>query len=480
MIYIKRMASFSVLLASLSTLAILFSPESLTAQTLEYADFKQQVLKNHPLSKKADLYLGLADAVLLKAKGGFDPKTYLEYSGKNFNGKTYFQYSEAGLKVPTWAGLEFKGGYNLASGYLLNPEGSLPKNGQANLGLVWTLGQGLLFDERRAGLQIARAGLQMSEAERLEARNDLMVEANKAYWTWSYAENAVGIILNALRQAEIRHEGMRQSFIQGERSAFDTLETFIQVQSRQVELQFAQVDAQNAVLELSVFLWNTNNQMLSPEQIPAAPTRLTIDMEAGIPLEKEDLLQIARTRHPELQQYQIKIRQLSTELRLKNEKRKPVLDLSYNLLGNAWDFFPTVSANGPAMFVNDIKWGLDFNYPILNRKARGDWQLTRLKIIQTELELQHKRQTIEVKVQQYTNDLINLRSQAILLRDVTANYRRLLDGENEKFANGESSVFLVNTREQRWLDAQLKYLKLLSELRKAEAGVQWAAGVLGQ
>ena len=76
MIYIKRMASFSVLLASLSTLAILFSPESLTAQTLEYADFKQQVLKNHPLSKKADLYLGLADAVLLKAKGGFDPKTY--------------------------------------------------------------------------------------------------------------------------------------------------------------------------------------------------------------------------------------------------------------------------------------------------------------------------------------------------------------------------------------------------------------------
>jgi outer membrane protein TolC len=320
----------------------------------------------------------------------------------------------------------------------------------------------------------------MSEAERLEARNDLMVEANKAYWTWSYAENAVGIILNALRQAEIRHEGMRQSFIQGERSAFDTLETFIQVQSRQVELQFAQVDAQNAVLELSVFLWNTNNQMLSPEQIPAAPTRLTIDMEAGIPLEKEDLLQIARTRHPELQQYQIKIRQLSTELRLKNEKRKPVLDLSYNLLGNAWDFFPTVSANGPAMFVNDIKWGLDFNYPILNRKARGDWQLTRLKIIQTELELQHKRQIIEVKVQQYTNDLINLRSQAILFRDVTANYRRLLDGENEKFANGESSVFLVNTREQRWLDAQLKYLKLLSELRKAEAGVQWAAGVLGQ
>jgi outer membrane protein len=132
------------------------------------------------------------------------------------------------------------------------------------------------------------------------------------------------------------------------------------------------------------------------------------------------------------------------------------------------------------MLANDVKWGIDFSYPILNRKARGDWQLTQLKIVQTELELQQKRQTVEMKVQQYANDLTNLRAQAVLFRDVTANYRRLLDGENEKFSIGESSIFLVNTREQRWLDAQLKYLKLLSELRKAEAGIQWAAGVLGQ
>jgi outer membrane protein TolC len=449
-------------------------------QTLDYAAFRQQVLENHPLVRQSDLFRDQAAAALLRAKGGFDPKAYGEYSSKNFNGKTYFQYTEAGLKLPTWAGLELKGAYNLASGNFLNSENALPQNGQAAFGFNWTLGQGLLFDERRAGLQLARAGLEMGEAERLALRNDLLLDAAKAYWTWNYADNAVGIVSDALRQAEIRHEGLRESFRQGERPAIDTLETFIQVQNRQVEMQFARVDAQNAALALAIFLWNADNQSVAPESLPAAPALLSAAAAATDLPSAENLLQTALVQHPELRMYDVKLRQLATERRLKNEKRKPVFDLSYNLLGNGWEFFPTVTETGPAMLANDIKWGLSLSYPLLNRKARGDWQVTQIKIAQTELELRQKRQTIEAKVRQYSNDLQNLRAQADLFRDVTANYRRLLDAENERFAIGESSVFLVNTREQRWLDAQLKYFKLLSELKKAEAGVLWSAGVLGE
>ena len=52
------------------------------------------------------------------------------------------------------------------------------------------------------------------------------------------------------------------------------------------------------------------------------------------------------------------------------------------------------------------------------------------------------------------------------------------DREMEKFQQGESSVFLINTREQRWLDARIKYLKLLGEYHKTAAGLYWAAGRL--
>ncbi|MBK6994447.1 MAG: TolC family protein [Lewinellaceae bacterium] len=193
------------------------------------------------------------------------------------------------------------------------------------------------------------------------------------------------------------------------------------------------VDAQNAALALTGFLWNAENQVFALENVVSAPTLLAADLGAGTAFDAENLRQTALVRHPELRLYQVKLRQLETERRLKNEKRKPILDLSYNLLGNNWQFFPTASVEGPAMLANDVKWGLDFSYPLLNRKARGDWQMTQIKIVQTELELQQKRQTVDIKVRQYANDLENLRNQAKLFRDITANYRQLLDGENEKF-----------------------------------------------
>jgi outer membrane protein TolC len=450
------------------------------SQVLEFDNFRQQVLRFHPLVRQADLNRDQAKAGLLRAKGGFDPKLFAEQTGKTFNGKTYFQYTEAGLKYPTWAGLELKGSYNLASGIFVNSESQLPADGQAVFGLNWTLGQGLFFDERRAGLEMARAGLEMGEAERFAARNDLMFEATKSYWTWNYAENAVDIVSNALIQAQIRHEALRQSFFQGERAAVDTLETFIQVQTRQVDLQFAQLDAKNAALALAVFLWSEDGRQNGDTQLSDSPSLMAMPWENSPNPETASFLRDAMARHPELRMYRVKLRQLNVERKLKNEKRKPILDLSYNLLGNGWAFFPTATAEGPAVLANDVKWGLQFSYPILNRKARGDWQVTQIKLAQTDLELQQKQQSIAAKVQQYGNEWQNLRAQAALFRDMAINYRRLLDAELERFAIGESSVFLVNTREQRWLDAQLKYLKLLSEWQKAGAGLQWASGTLGE
>lgn len=448
------------------------------SQTFDWPTFRQQVLENHPLAKQANLYRDQAGAAMLRAKGGFDPKAYADFSSKNFDNKTYFQYTEAGLKWPTWLGLEVKGAFNYTTGNYLNPESTLPADGQANLGLNWTLLQGLVIDERRAALSQAKIGVEQGEAERVAALNDLLLEAAKAYWTWVAADNTLRIYNEAIRQADLRNTAIRESFLQGERSAMDTLETFIQLQNRRLDVTFAQTELQNAVLALQVFLWNTENQPLAPEQIPPSPTLLAGEFAPSPTQNTLNLAQQASLQHPELRLYDAKLRSLDVERRLKNEKRKPILDVNYYLLGDGWQFFPTAGADGIEVLTNDIKWGLNFSYPLLNRKARGDLEVTEVKIAQTDFELRQKRQSIENKVRQYANDLNNLATQIALFQNITVNYRNLLDAEIERFNFGESSVFLVNTREQRWLDAQVKYLKLLSEYRKAEAGLQWSAGLL--
>lgn len=449
-------------------------------QILDWPAFRSQVLQYHPAARQAELFRDRANAGLLRARGGFDPKVYGDVNGKDFNGKNYFQYSEAGVKWPLWLGLELKGNYNVASGDFLNPESKLPDAGQVAAGFNWTLGQGLLMDERRAALQEGRIGLQQNEAERAAALNDLMLEAAKAYWNWVFADNQLSILQEAQRQAQLRYEGIVESFLQGDKPAIDTLEAFIQVQNRTLEVNFARVDQQNALLALNAFLWGADGAVADLDKAYQAELLTAGLYETVAPNTAETVLQTARTQHPELQLYDAKLRLLNVERRLKQEKLKPVVDVNYQLLGNGWSFFPTTGTEGVGVLANDIKWGLSVSYPIPNRKARGDVQLNRIKIAQTDLSIQQKRLDIESKVRQYLNEMNTLSGQIELYRDITANYRALLDGEMERFRFGESSVFLVNTREQRWLDAQIKYLKLLSTYRKAEVGLRWSAGQAAQ
>lgn len=445
---------------------------STQAQRLEWNTFRQQVLEQHPLSVQADLSMDQANASLLRARGGFDPKTYADVYSKTFRERTYFQYTEAGVKLPTWAGFELKAAYNLASGTYLNPENALPSEGQASLGFIWSAGQGLFTDERRTNLRQARTGLEAADAERALTRSDLMLEAAKTYWSWALADQQLRIYAAALQQSELRHEGLRQSFFQGDKPAIDTIESYMQVQNRQLDLNFATTDLQNARIALANFLWPQANDDARLTEI----ARFQPDSMLLVPMiNRAAWIEQALNVHPQRRWYQAKLQNLEWERRLKQEKTKPVLDLNYNILGAGWSFFPS-PADGISVLSNDIKWGLQFSYPILNRKARGDLQITRIKIAQTELDRSQKLRTIENKIRQYANELDNLGNQIVVFRNLTDNYQRLLDGETEKFRQGESSVFLINTREQRWLEAQIKYLKLLSEYMKTEAALRWAAG----
>ncbi len=447
---------------------------------LDWLHFRAAVLQHHPLARQADQYLNLAQATVLRAKGGFDPKWYADFSSKQFNGKTYFQYTETGIKWPLGLGLEIKGNYSLANGDFLNPESKIPKAGQVSAGINWTLWQGLLFDERRADVQQSRFSRQQYEAEWALARNNLLFDAAKAYWTWVVADNQRSIYAEALRQANIRCEALKESYRQGDKPAIDTLEAFLQVQNRALDLEFAQMDLQDAALSLGQFRWDANGQPLGASA-PATAIALTEDAMPLIPAElTPDWLETALEEHPELLWYDAKQKSLEVERRLKREKLKPGLDLNYSLLGNGWEFFPSATPSGIGMLANDIKWGLQFRFPIPNRKARGDAQIAQVKIEQTNLARQQKRLDLEVKIRQYQNELGVLARQIAQFRAMITNYRSLLDAENEKFRFGESSVFLINAREQRWLEARIKFLKLLGEYRKTEAGLLQAAGRLAR
>jgi outer membrane protein TolC len=446
------------------------SPSDSSKTLLPLPEFLNIVKQNHPIAKQSALLTRSAQAELLAAKGGFDPKLYGDYEQKFFDSKNYFAFGEYGVKVPTWYGIEVKGGYNTATGNFLDPENKLPKQGQAIVGISLPLLQNLMIDERRANLFKAQQAQGLFQAEKDNVTNDLAFEATQTYWKWAFYHQQKTIFDRALRVAQERFNAIKTSFELGDRMAMDTLESFTQVQDRTVEFNRVQLEVQEANLKLANFLWGKNAQPMAyvaqwqPQILEDTPLSISAT-------EKDIALKNLVENHPILRGYDVKLNQLEIDRKLKREKLKPKLNLNYNFLGNGF--------NWSNLFTNNYKWGIAFSTSTLFRSERGDVQLTNIKIENTRLWRDQKALELKNKLQQWVNETDNLQAQIQLYKATVNNYQQLLQLENTRFELGESSFFLINSRENKYIEAQLKLAKLVSEYQIARAATDWASGRLG-
>ncbi|MBP8239540.1 MAG: TolC family protein [Saprospiraceae bacterium] len=471
-------ASVAFILSVFITTLDAQSPDSARVFTQE--ELFEWLLLYHPVARQANLLDDEARANLRMARGHFDPKLYSEWEQKSFDGSEYFTFGNSGLKVPTWYGLEFKAAFNTATGIQVDPEHKLPAVGQAVIGIQATLGRGMMIDERRAALQQARIFEQSNDAQRRLIINDLLMDAVKAYWEWTATYHQREAIRQALELARVRQQGIVEGYRQGDKPSIDTLEAFILVQTRQADLNDANVHYVNAGLQLSNFLWWENDIPVElTDSLRPAPLDETVG--SAVMPSVEGLAQQALERHPILAFYLLKINSLEVDRRLAAEQLKPQLDVEYNLLGNGLNLLYDANGGGSTfndLFLQNYKWGLQFNMPIFLRKERAKLELTRLKIQDAGLELQQKRLEIANKVRAYFNDWQNTQQQILLYQNMEVNYRILLDAEVTRFQLGESSIFLINAREQKLVEVQLKLLKLLAEFQKQRMYTEWAAGRL--
>lgn len=443
------------------------------------------IVRHHPLAMRAELIKEEAEAVMRKARGGFDPKLEGDWDQKFFDGKSYYHLAQGGFKIPTWYGLEVGAEYGWTDGIFLNPERNLPAVGQAAFGVTANVLQGLVIDKRRADLQKAKIFQQASVVERRQGLNDLLMAAGDSYWAWTLVYNELLVYEQAYEFSLEQFRGIRESFVQGDKAAVDTLESWIQVQDWENQLADAELKYRKATLELSNFLW-LNKEV--PLEVNERVTPLLLE-SLNVLTPSREAVQISLdnlgSTQPALQLYQYKIASLDVDRRLKQDKLKPVLQLKYYLLGNGLDFTPDENGNGNGLglgelFGENYKVGATFRFPLFLRKERGDLELARLKIRDNSLQLQQKQLEWGNKVESYFAELENMSGQIDRLDSMVGNYRSLLQAELIKFDIGESSIFLLNRRQVKLLEAQLKLAKVRSMWHKAQLGFDWASGVIGQ
>lgn len=426
--------------------------QEFTAKELTYTEFLGYVKKYHPLVKNANLEINKAQANLMMARGGFDPKIEVDFSKKQFKDKEYYSILNSSFKIPTWYGIEIKAGFDNNEGIYLNPENTVPNQGLTSLGISVPLGQGLFINQRMADVRKAKLQMKLSQSERKLQAITVLYDASLAYFNWKKNFNEVKLYEEYNKNAGIRFKGIKTSIIEGDKPAIDSIEAGILVKNRRLNLEDSKLKLAKAKLELANFLWLENNIPfeLSEELIPETQLEFTIQES----LKTNDLLNtdFSITNHPKINALQSKIDILNVEKKLKANMLLPKIDVGYSYLSE-----PSYIDNYQ---FQDYKIGLDFYFPIFLRKERGSLKLAKYKVQETEFALDLEKVQLSNKINAQRMEIESLQRQKELIKGLVKDHLTMLNSEERLFSFGESSLFLINTRENNLVSAQLSQIAL--------------------
>lgn len=438
-------------------LAFLFFGFAVTAQNspskeFTYTEFLGYVKKYHPLVKTANLEINKAQANLMMARGGFDPKIEVDFSQKQFKDKEYYSILNSSFKIPTWYGIEIKAGFDNNEGLYLNPENTVPNQGLTSLGVTVPLGQGLFINQRMADVRKAKMQMQLSQAERKLQAIAVLYDASLAYFNWKRNFNEVQLYEEYNSNAQIRFKGIQALIQQGDKPSIDSVEAGIIVKNRILNLEDSELKLAKAKLELSNFLWLENNipLELSDELIPEIQLEFTIQES----LKTNDLLNsdFSVTNHPKINALQSKIDMLNVEKKLKANMLLPKIDVGYSYISE-----PSYIDNYQ---FQDYKIGLDFYFPLFLRKERGSLKLAKFKVQETEFALDLEKVQLTNKINAQKMEIESLLRQKELIKGLVQDNLTMLNSEERLFSFGESSLFLINTRENNLVIARLSKIAL--------------------
>ncbi len=432
------------------------------AIVLKFQEYLGYVKKYHPIAKQAELTLGIGQANLMKARGGFDPKIEVDYDRKEFKGSEYYNQLNAAFKIPTWYGVELKGTFEQNEGDFLNPEESVPSSGLYSAGVSMSLAQGLWINDRMATLKQAKLFREQTKADRDLLVNQILYDASLTYFDWLRAFNEANIYRDFLNNADIRFAGIKKRAESGEIAVIDTVEAKIAFQNRALSLEQAKVNLMKRSLELSNFLWMNDNVPIEiqPNVIPDIDIGVEIDTTLEILGRPLDSFTIEN--HPKLLSLGYKVDGLRVEKNLRANKLLPEIDLEYNFLTETPELINSLQTQ-------EYKGGLSFRLPLFLRKERGDLKLAKFKLRDAQYDLDNAEIALKNKIVALYRELDSFQTQNVLIDDIVTNYNMLLIAEERKFTFGESSVFLINSRESKLIEAQLKQIEVENKFYTAKA-----------
>lgn len=452
---------------------------ALLAQTLTLDTVLERARELHPTIAAADADVDVGRGEVLAADGAFDPM--LRASARGEAGTYQAGLADAGLSLltPVW-GTSVSGGYRLGLGDYPIYDGKRKTNdgGEFRLGARLPLLRDREIDSARGGLALRQNDLERRSRAADRAIFDIQRAALSAYADWLAAGAALDVADELLGLATLRDEQLTQRARVGDVPALELSDNARLVAQRRSRQVGARRSLERTALTLSLFIRDDNGQPQLPER--TALPKLAVVHDGGVvsaEQHKSELDQALRAR-PELQELQAQLAVVDTELALADNALLPSLALSGAV---SQDVGPTHAplSSSSSVWAPDAKTrdlpeaslDLSFEMPVLLRQARGRREAALAVRARTLAQLRLLQDRVAVEVMDARSAITAAEERFAAATAAQAAASVVLEGEKQRYDAGDSTLVVVNLREEALAEARLQVKEAEVEVVRARAAL---------
>lgn len=426
------------------------------ANTLPIEEVLLSVDKYYPEIKIAFLKINKAQGDYVNALGQFDPSLNALVNSQPIGGYIN-NYGDTELRIPTlYNGLKLFAGYRNGQGdwpiysqnYLTN------SGGEYRAGLSFPLLRDRFIDKERAGLLTKAEKISMRKYDAEAIKITIYQQTIKAYWQWVEAGLQLNRYNQLLQLAKLRQKAIEKRANEGDLPTLAIAENLQQIVQREQLRNQGEMAFKQAAIQLSLYYRDKDGH---PKL--AAENKLPLSLLKKPLKESEVFAQL--NKHPAIKQLAVYSKIVKLKLDLAQNEMLPNLDATVST------FKQYGSGGYPLLIPEAAMVGVSFKLPLYRREAKG-------KIISAQSELQQVNAEMKFLFEQLKNELSKLfiginiyRQQVLLLEKELKLAQQLQSAEIKKFNAGDSTLFLVNQREQlavqvalNWNNARVKLVEM--------------------
>jgi outer membrane protein TolC len=400
---------------------------------------------------------------LQKAQGAFDWE-FNHKSGNRLRGYYDGAYAENTItRRLSDSATRLYGGYRFSDGYfpVYEQERATLSAGEVHAGLIISLWRDRIIDEERFAYADAELELKQQEFELLLTKLGVQYDAMIAYIDWVSAGLAQRVVKAQLELAQKRQEAFEQRIKKGDLAQIYLTENQQTLLKRQAELTETERKLVEAANKLSLYLRDAdgNPVVVKEQDLPQAMPEPKTVVYQSLDVEIER----ARNLRPELIAMSLETERKQRALALGENQTLPKVDF---YMEGAKDMGSGLDSMRPA----EAKIGLNISIPLQQNLGQGMMKQTQSELRQIEQRRRLLNDQISAEIQTVANNYHAARQYAEYAQKETEAAEAMRRAENLRFAEGAADFFLLNMREDRLAEAQMRHINANNKLWLSIAG----------